>query len=158
MKDEYNVEAIVDSSADQIFLGCSRQELGKMTPLIEAEYIWAEIPGISESEPHLLHPYVIPLRLATKQESLPSRELCLHRGAGVQATDGKVGRVDEFVVIPTNGQITHLLLREGHLWGRREVAVPISEIDRIQGKTVHLKLDKNGVRALPSVPVRRLWS
>ena len=129
-----------------------------MTPLIESEYIWAEIPGVSEAEPHLLHPYVIPLRLTTKQESLPSEELCLRRGARVQATDGKVGWLDEFVVIPTNGHITHLLLREGHLCGRREVAVPISEIDRIQGKTVHLKLDKNGVRALPSVPVRRLWS
>jgi sporulation protein YlmC with PRC-barrel domain len=140
-----------------IYLNCSREELGKMTPLIEAEFLWAEIPGFNEIHPYLLHPFVIPGRLMVRQESLPPEELGVRRGARVQATDGKVGRVDEFVVIPTNGEITHLLLREGHLWGSREVSIPISAIERIDGKIVHLWLNKREIRALPSVPVRRPW-
>jgi uncharacterized protein YrrD len=151
------VQSIVDTADDRIYLNCSRQELGQMTPLIESEFLWAEIPEFNGSHPYLLHPYVIPGRLTTKQESLPPGELCIRRGARVQATDGKVGRVDEFVVIPTNGEITHLLLREGHLWGRREVAIPISEIDRLEERTVYLKLDRKGVEALPPVQVRRKW-
>jgi hypothetical protein len=140
-----------------IYLNCSRQELGRMTPLIEAEFLWAEIPGFNESHPYLLHPYVIPGRLMVRQESLPPEELGVRRGARVHATDGKVGWVDEFVVIPTNGEITHLLLREGHLWGCNEVTIPISTIARIDGKTVHLKLNRKEVKALPSVQVRRPW-
>ena len=140
-----------------IYLNCSREELGRMTPLIEAEFLWAEIPGFNESHPYLLQPYVIPARLMVRQESLPPEELGVRRGARVHATDGKVGWVDEFVVIPTNGEITHFLLREGHLWGCNEVTIPITAIDRIDGKTVHLKLNKKEIRALPFVPVRRPW-
>jgi hypothetical protein len=65
--------------------------------------------------------------------------------------------VDEFVVSPANGEITHLLLREGHPWGCREVTIPVSAIECIEGRTVHTKLDKRGVQALPPVPVRRPW-
>jgi sporulation protein YlmC with PRC-barrel domain len=140
-----------------IFLDCSRHELGKMIPLIEAEFLSAEIPGFNESHPYLLHPFVIPARLMVRQESLPPEELGVRRGARVLATDGKVGRVDEFVVIPTNGEITHLLLREGHLWGCKDVAIPVSAIERIDRKMVHLKLNRREIRALPPVPVRRTW-
>jgi hypothetical protein len=93
----------------------------------------------------------------TKQESLPPGELGIRRDARVQATDGKVGWVDEFVTIPTNGEITHLLLREGHLWGGKEVTVPVSAIEGIEERMVHLKLDKGEIQALPSVPVQRSW-
>lgn len=150
-------QSVVETGDDLITLNCSRQELGQMAPLIESEFLWAEIPGLDEAYPYLLHPYVIPGRLATKQESMPPGELGISRGTRVHATDGKVGWVDEFVVIPTNGEITHLLLREGHLWGCKEVTIPVSAIEGIEERTVHLKLDKRGVQALPSVPVKRPW-
>jgi hypothetical protein len=140
-----------------IFLDCSRQELGKMIPSIEAEFLSAEMAGFNESHPYLLHPFVIPARLMVRQESLPPDELGVRRGARVLATDGKVGCVDEFVVIPTNGEITHLLLREGHLWGCKEVTIPISAIERIDGRKVYLKLNKKEISALPSVAVKRPW-
>lgn len=151
------IRSIVETGDELIYLNCSRQGLGQMPPLIEAEFLWAEIPEFYEAHGYMLHPYVVPGRLMTKQESLPPGELDIRRGARVYATDGKVGWVDEFVVIPTNGEITHLLLREGHLWGCKEVTIPISEIERIEERVVHLKLDKKGIRALPSVPVRRPW-
>jgi sporulation protein YlmC with PRC-barrel domain len=151
------MRSIVETGDELIYLDCSRQELGQMSPLIESEFLWAEIPEFRESHSYLLHPYVVPGRLKTKQESLPPGELDIRRGARVQATDGKVGWVDEFVVIPTNGEITHLLLREGHQWGCKEVTIPISAIERIEERTVHLKLDKRGIQALPSVPVQRSW-
>jgi sporulation protein YlmC with PRC-barrel domain len=92
-----------------------------------------------------------------RQESLPPGELGVRRGARVLATDGKVGCVDELVVIPTNGEITYLLVRQGILVGSREVTIPVSAIDDIEDRTVYLKLDIGEVQALPSVPVRRPW-
>ena len=128
-----------------------------MTMLIASESLWAQIPEFDESRPYLLHPYVTPERLMTWQESLPPGEVCIRRGARVQAFEGKVGWKDDFVVIPTHGEIPHLLLREGHFWGRKELAIPVSAVERIKGRTAHLKLDKKGVRALPSVPVQEPW-
>jgi len=43
----------------------------------------------------------------------------VRRGTRVEATDGHVGHVDEFVVNPENGHITHSVMREGHLWGKK---------------------------------------
>lgn len=151
------LQAIVDANDDLLYLSCTRQELAQMQPFIESEFMWIEIPDLDESFPYMLHPYVVPSSLTEKQESLPAEELCIRRGAQVQATDGKVGWVDEFVVVPANGEITHLLLREGHLWGCKEVTIPISAIERIEGKTVHLRLDTKRVQALPPVPVQRSW-
>jgi len=76
-------------------------------------------------------------------------------GAWVEATDGRVGRVDEFLVNPLNDHITHLVLREGHLWGQKDVTIPVSEIERIDGNTVYLKLDIRQVEALPAVPLKQ---
>jgi len=84
-------------------------------------------------------------------------ELSIHRGANVAAKDGRVGKVDEFLVDLSDGHITHLVLREGHLWGQRDVTIPISEIERIEEDTVHLKLDRHSVQRLPGIPVKRWY-
>jgi sporulation protein YlmC with PRC-barrel domain len=76
----------------------------------------------------------------------------VRQGARVEATDGRVGRLDEFLVDPANEHVTHLVMREGHLWGRRDVTIPVSEIDLIEEDTIYLKLDKEQVGALPTVP------
>ena len=48
----------------------------------------------------------------------------------------------------------HLVLREGHLWGKKDVTIPLDQIDRIEEDVVHLKLDKAAVEHLPSVRAR----
>ena len=88
-------------------------------------------------------------------ERIPPGELAVRRGTRVEATDGYVGQVGEFVVEPESGHITHLVLLEGHLWAKKEVTLPLSAIDHSEGDTVYLNLDKKAVEALPTVPVRR---
>ena len=104
-------------------------------------------------------PYVIKedvaMSVPVEYERIPPGELAVHRGAHVEATDGHVGKVDEFLVDPTSGHITHLILRKGHLWGQTDVAIPISEIERTMEDIVYLKLDKHDIAALPAISVRR---
>jgi sporulation protein YlmC with PRC-barrel domain len=73
----------------------------------------------------------------------------------VNTDGGKVGTVDELVVDPDSGNITHLLMRKGHLWGKKDVAVPVSAIQVVGAVDVYLKIDKEAVSALPAVPVKR---
>jgi sporulation protein YlmC with PRC-barrel domain len=68
-----------------------------------------------------------------------------------------VGKVDEFLVDLSDGHITHLVLREGHLWGQKDVTIPVSEIQRIEEDTVYLKLDKHSIEKLPGIPVKRRY-
>jgi hypothetical protein len=65
--------------------------------------------------------------------------------------------VDEFLVDPENDVITHLVLREGHLWGKKDVTIPVSEIKKIAEEAVYLKLDKKAIESLPTIPVNRKW-
>lgn len=61
-------------------------------------------------------PYVLSEEpaLAAKEERIPPDELAIHRGAMVEASDGPVSQLDEFLVDPSDSKITHLILREGH--------------------------------------------
>jgi sporulation protein YlmC with PRC-barrel domain len=93
--------------------------------------------------------------IPVEHEHMPAGELAVRRGTQVEAADGHVGRVDEFLVDPKDEHITHLIMREGHLWGQKDVSIPLSAIKRIGENTVYLKLSKDEVGALPAIPIRR---
>jgi sporulation protein YlmC with PRC-barrel domain len=106
-------------------------------------------------------PYVTPERTvyqSVENQQIPPGELTVRRGTRVEATDGYVGKVDEFVVNPENGHITHLVMREGHLWGQKDVIIPLSAMRDNRQDTVFLKLDKHQIESLPTFPLHRRWS
>ncbi len=108
--------------------------------------------------PLVMWPYATaegPEYVRMERENIPAGERAVRRGARVQATDGDVGHVDEFLVNPDGDLITHLVLREGHLWGRKDVSIPVSAIDLIEEDTVFLSLSKDDVEALPTIPIHR---
>ena len=74
-----------------------------------------------------------------------------HSGMHVEASDGRVGRLDALVLDPKNGDVTHILMREGHLWDKKDVAIPVSGAYFSDKDTVYLKLDKAAVKKLPAV-------
>src|SRR6185312_1217320 len=82
----------------------------------------------------------------------PLEEVAVRRGEHVRATDGLIGRVQGLVIDPDRGQVTHVLLQEGHLWGRREVAIPISAVAELNGG-IWLRIAKQDVEDLPPVDV-----
>jgi SAM-dependent methyltransferase len=155
------VDLVVDSNPHQIRLACTGDDLLAMEPFIETEFIPGVEPFAAYSlEEYRLWPYVLPdqdLGTVLEHEHIPPGELAVRRGTRVQATDGQVGHVDEFLLDPANMHITHLVLREGHLWGQKDVAIPVSEIGRLEGDIVYLKLDKHGVGRLPGIPLRRWY-
>jgi sporulation protein YlmC with PRC-barrel domain len=84
-------------------------------------------------------------------DSVPSGEVDVRRELTVCATDGEIGQVQGLVVEPGGHHVTHLLLQEGHLWGRKEVAIPIGAVTKIGTLLVHLSLTKHQVKDLPPV-------
>jgi len=72
----------------------------------------------------------------------------------VHATDGAIGHVEGLVINPGNYHVTHVLLQEGHLWGRKEVAIPISAVTGVEGG-IQLSMTKQDVEDLPPVNLDR---
>jgi sporulation protein YlmC with PRC-barrel domain len=153
------IELVTESTPHEIHLRCAAKNLTELDSFTETEFIQSEDPyHIYDMEEYRLWPYVLPedeMMMPIEYEQVPHGQLAIHRGAHVRAKDGYVGRVDEFLVDPTNMRISHLVLREGHLWGQKDVTIPVSEIQRIEEDTVYLKLDKQGIEELPGIPVRR---
>ena len=72
----------------------------------------------------------------------------------ISADGHSLGEVDGFVV-DADEHITHVVLERGHLWGRKEVTIPIGALARIESDEVHIALSKDEVGALPAVHVGR---
>ncbi len=85
-------------------------------------------------------------------DKVPLGEVDVRRGEHVHATDGDIGRVQGLVIDPADRHVTHVLLQEGHLWGRKEVAIPISAVTGVEGG-IHLSITKQEVQDLPSVDI-----
>ncbi len=86
----------------------------------------------------------------TVEDVVPVGEAELRPGDPVYALDGEIGQVHGFVVDPDDRQVTHVLLREGHLWGRKEVAIPASAVTKVENG-IWLNLTKKQVEDLPPV-------
>ena len=85
-------------------------------------------------------------------EQVPDAGIAVHVGAHVDATDGRVGKMDEIMINRDTGDIEYITLLHGHLWGKKEICVPIGEVDHIADGIIYLKLDKACVEALPVLP------
>ena len=80
---------------------------------------------------------------------IPPGEVEEHGGDHVHATDGDIGQLHGFRIDPASGRVTHVLLGEGHLWGRKEVAIPFDKITGFD-QGIRLSLTKKQVQDLPA--------
>ena len=88
-------------------------------------------------------------------DRVPKGEVEIRRASAVTAADGAdLGHVDGFVVDQA-GHISHVVLERGHLWGRREVTIPVGAVERVENDVVVLRLTRGEVGALPSHRVHR---
>jgi sporulation protein YlmC with PRC-barrel domain len=150
------IERIAESTPELIRLGCTRDEVLKMPVFNQVEFIPSKLRGFN-SFAYMMWPYY-PLEassIKTEYEPIPANEFAIRRGAQVEGTDVHVGRVDEFLIDPKTDTITHLVMREGHLWGQKDVSIPVGQIDRYQDNTVYLKMDKHAIEALPTISIHR---
>jgi sporulation protein YlmC with PRC-barrel domain len=87
------------------------------------------------------------------QDTVPLGEVDVNRGESVCATDGVIGRIQGLVIDPGSHHVTHIVLEEGHLWGGKDVAIPISAVTRV-GDVIRLNISKPDVHDLPPVDIR----
>ena len=88
-------------------------------------------------------------------DRIPKGDVEIRRASSVMSADEHhLGHVDGFMV-DGDDHIGHLVLERGHLWGKREVVIPIGAVARVETDAVVLTLTKDEVGALESRDVRR---
>jgi sporulation protein YlmC with PRC-barrel domain len=147
------VDLVTETTPHAIRLRCAKDELAEMQPFLRVETVKEEFSR------YVPDPYMLPIEfpetkwVSVKREAIPPGKIAVRQRARVEATDGRVGELDEFIVDPVTEQVTHLVMREGHLWGQGDVIIPVSEIDHLEENAIYLKLDRDEVKALPSIPI-----
>ena len=161
---------LVDAAtANEVRLRCTRAEFDELG-FAEDEHFapgssLGQYPGYS-AEQMLMLPYYSRVRgedmPQTREDepigsygSLPPGEVGVRRGKRVYATDGEIGRVEGLVIDPGNHHVSHVLLQEGHLFGRRDVAIPIGAVTGVVD-AVQLNITKQQAENLPPVNIDRL--
>jgi sporulation protein YlmC with PRC-barrel domain len=144
---------LVEGGPDGVRLRCSKAEVEALDRAERTRFLpGAEgYPGY-DPEQVLLWPYfggntTVPVTVDT----LPLGEVAVRRGQQVHAADGHVGQVRGLVVDPRNRHVSHLLLEEGHLWGHKEVAIPIAAVSAVDDDGVRLAITNEQVQDLPAL-------
>jgi hypothetical protein len=152
------IEFVAKSTHKLIQLNCTKDELTSMPKFTKEEYIPRSVFTF-RIKPYLVTPHaVLPGRfIPIEVEQIPAGEFAVKKGAVVEALDGPVGYIDEFLVDTSNNSPSHITLRQGHLWGQNDVTLPIEVIERIEEDTVYLNISKQDIEALPTVPIHRFW-
>jgi hypothetical protein len=146
---------LIAQGADRVLLTCTKSRWRRLQHVEERHY--AGDPSGGSLGPLLLWPYYDVLSgadLPVVVEHLPPGEVEIGPGDDVQATDGALGRLDG-VVIDGDHRVTHILLREGHLWRKKEVAIPAGSIEALAPDGVHVTLTKREIADLPPWPEPR---
>jgi sporulation protein YlmC with PRC-barrel domain len=135
---------LVDTAAGDIKLRCTVEEFGTLEPAQETELIDDVTPGLN-APMGMISPVQTIL-----QDVVPLGEADVDRGDPVYALDGEIGRVQGLLVDPDDHRVTHVLLQEGHLWGRKKVSIPVSAVTGVENG-IQLSLTKKQVEDLPPV-------
>jgi sporulation protein YlmC with PRC-barrel domain len=147
---------LVDAGGDHVEIRATIAEFEALEVGEETQFL----PGSEGALPYqpeqvLLWPYfggntTLPVTV----EVTPVGEVAVRRGEQVHAIDGRIGEVEGLVIEPTNHHVTHFVLKEGHLFGRKDVAIPISAVKEVEASGVSLTLSKKQVEDLPAFEFR----
>ena len=155
---------LVDSTGGEIRLRCTLAEFEKLDAAEETQFVpgtrgyaaygpeqvlawpYSSLGGIDSVQGEI----VSGISETITYDTLPLGEVAVRRGDRVHAADGPIGHVEGLVIDPRNHHVTHVLLQEGHLWGHKEVAIPISAVTGA-GDGIELNLTKDQIRDLPPV-------
>ena len=155
---------LVDTTTGQIRLRCTTAEFDKLDPAEEVDQVEGLDYGGGYGQAEAVQGYggmggigatgmgigmgVGHNTPVVVQDVVPLGEVDVQRGESVHALDGEIGKVKGFLVDPDDNRVTHVLLQEGHLWGRKEVSIPISAVTGVDAG-IRLNITKKQVEDLP---------
>lgn len=152
---------LVESADDhEVRLRCTVAEFGELDDAEDVQFLPAETGGLGYGKNALMWPWWSLFTPARRDhhdpilsDRIPLDDVEVTRGDEVHATDGWIGSVQGLVIDPADHSVTHVLLQEGHLWGRKQVAIPIRAASRVDDQ-IRIDLTKQQVEDLPAVQLR----
>ncbi len=156
---------LAGATAGEIRLRCTLAEFEELDPAEETQFL-PGTPGYPGYDPEqvVYWPYynlgagpgvaggMAAVPRPVTYDTVPLDEVEVRRGEHVHATDGTIGKVQGLIIDRRSHHVSHVLLQEGHIWGRKEVAIPVSAVTSIQDG-IRLNITRQQVQDLPPVDI-----
>ncbi|MGH2887946.1 MAG: PRC-barrel domain-containing protein [Solirubrobacteraceae bacterium] len=145
--------------ADLIRLSCTKEQFERLDQAEEIQFLPANETTLGYGANGASWPYyalAVPLghdHVPMFSDRVPLGDVEIRRGDPVHAKDGLIGAVQGLVIDPADYHVTHVILQEGHVWRRKQVAIPIGVANRAAGE-LRVDLTKDEIEALPPVSLR----
>ncbi len=93
----------------------------------------------------------LPTTYPVRHGPIPYGEEAIMHGMAVFARDGCIGYIEDVLVDPAKGHITHFVVREGCSVGAKEVLIGIAHVKAIEDNGIYLKSTKAQASEFPPV-------
>lgn len=143
-------DALQDAQTSELVPGPTAEELEQeqLTTMVSF-HIYGRRPSSMMGVPGRRRRDAAPPRVT--HDNVPPGEGEVALKQPVHASDGDIGHVHGLLVESAGHRVTHVLLGEGHLWGQKEVAIPVAAVKDVFEDGVLLSLTKDAVGSLPPV-------
>lgn len=138
---------LLEGGPERVRLSGDRKHFLALPEFIRQDYVPAGAYLALARKEHLRLP-VAPSGWTFEHEAIPAGAVAVRGHEPVLAADGKVGKVDELLFDRHGGRVTHLILTEGHLWGKKRLLIPVELVERIEDGSIHLSIDRATVERL----------
>ena len=125
---------------DEIRLRCTKAEFDAFAP--DEVYLTSLSTGMGMREAMTMSRGAIPGALQIIVHQIPDGEIEINSAENIRATDGPAGHLRGITIDANDFRITHLLLRVGHLLGKKDVSIPIEMVLAIDSDQMTLSLTK----------------
>jgi sporulation protein YlmC with PRC-barrel domain len=146
----------VDAETGQTRLRCNITEFGKLDPasrtmLLEGSGADPDIRDQNQLQWRgSLASQLLADPPSVTYDTLPAGEVAVRGGEHVHAADGDIGQIQGLVIDSGSHQVTYVLLQEGHVFGRKVVAIPFGAVTAVNQDGIQLNITRRQVRDLPS--------
>jgi hypothetical protein len=143
--------SLAQVTPDGIRLSCTLAEFAQFEISEHVETLPGDQPGsVLGNAPLLPNAQLFTnLTLPVVVDVVPDGRVEIESGKPVHATDGEIGVLQGVVAGEKDDGLEYLLLREGHLWGRRQLAIPMASVTAVDDTGIWLSITKDQVRDLP---------
>ena len=164
--------ALIAEANGEVTLSCTRAEFDRLESIVEFAFVRLDempkptddadvgvetaisMPSIGSTEfGDFAGEYGSSMGLAYHR--IPKGEAEVRRASPVTSSDAhEIGYACGFVFDEL--RVTHVVLERGHLWGTRDITIPIDGVEKIETDGITLSLTKDEVAGLPAVRLHHL--
>ncbi|MCE5207700.1 MAG: hypothetical protein LLG42_05240 [Chloroflexi bacterium] len=142
---------ISGTGENTISLCCNKDDLSGFEIFCERDVVMRHMDNVVHGEKGTYYSYPVTRQIVIENKSIPKGKLSFDQNTYIEASDGRVGKLERMLIDPNTTSITHFVVNEGSLLGPREVNVPVTAIDHFTSDAIFLNLSKKEIRELRHV-------